>query len=58
MMTALNKQMVIMLPIFTVIIGMGLPAGLIFYWLISTVSTIVQQLIMFRKKKEKEVIKG
>lgn len=57
MMTTLNKQMLIILPIFTVIIGMSLPAGLVFYWFISTILSIFQQLLMFRKGKIKEGIK-
>ncbi len=48
MMAVLNKQMVYLMPIFTIIIGMSLPSGLIFYWLISLVLTIIQQGIIFK----------
>ena len=52
-MTAImNKQMVIMMPIMTVIVGWTLPSGLTFYWLLLTVFTALQQLIALRKKKE------
>lgn len=51
MMAILNKQMRIMAPIFTVVIGMGLPAGLVFYWLVSLILATIQQIIVFKKSK-------
>ena len=57
MMALMNKQMVYFMPIITVVIGAGLPAGLILYWLVMTILTALQQLLMFKKKKvEVEVI--
>lgn len=41
-----NKQMQIMMPIFTVIIGVTLPSGLILYWLVSLLFTIFEQKII------------
>lgn len=53
-MTAImNKQMLYMMPLMTIFIGSRLPAGLSFYWLVSTLLTILQQWFMFRNKDEK-----
>ncbi len=46
----MNKQMLYMMPVLTAIIGFRLPAGLALYWILSTVLTGVQQLIVFRNK--------
>ena len=51
MMALMNKQMVYFMPIITVVIGAGLPAGLILYWLVMTILTALQQQLMFKKKK-------
>ncbi|OIO46762.1 MAG: hypothetical protein AUJ28_02040 [Parcubacteria group bacterium CG1_02_37_51] len=54
---AMSKQMLYVMPVFTVFIGMSLPSGLILYWLISMVLTILQQYFLFNKKKlEVEVV--
>ncbi|MDO8499804.1 MAG: YidC/Oxa1 family membrane protein insertase [bacterium] len=45
----MNKQMLYMMPIMTVVIGMSLPAGLALYWLFSTLFTVFQQIYMFKK---------
>lgn len=45
----MNKQMLYMMPVLTVIIGFKLPSGLTLYWLISTVLTVVQQKMLFKK---------
>ena len=47
---AMNKQMVYFMPIFTVIIGISLPAGLTLYWFVTTLLMALQQVWMFRKK--------
>lgn len=52
MTAVMNKQMVYLMPVLTVFIGISLPGGLTFYWLIVTLLTVLQQLIMFRKKKD------
>lgn len=54
MTSIMNKQMVYMMPILTIFIGISLPGGLTFYWLIVTVLTGVQQLIVFKKNKSKD----
>jgi YidC/Oxa1 family membrane protein insertase len=46
----MNKQMLYMMPLMTVIIGGTLPGGLTLYWFLSTALTGLQQVIMFRKK--------
>jgi YidC/Oxa1 family membrane protein insertase len=48
----MSRQMTIMMPIMTVIIGWNLPSGLVFYWLLLTVFTALQQLITLKKKKD------
>lgn len=49
-MAAMNKQMQYMLPLFTIFIGISLPAGLTLYWFLTTLLTIGQQALIFRKK--------
>lgn len=51
MMTAMNKQMMYFMPLMTVFIGVGLPSGLILYWLVTTLLTILQQWYFFRNPK-------
>lgn len=46
----MSKQMMYILPVFTVIIGMRLPAGLAVYWLITTLFSIAQQYAIMRSK--------
>lgn len=48
----MSKQMVIMMPIMTIVIGWSLPSGLVFYWLLLTVFTAIQQLFTLRKNKQ------
>jgi YidC/Oxa1 family membrane protein insertase len=53
MASIMNKQMTYIMPIVTVIIGISFPAGLTFYWLLTTLFTIIQQKIILRDKGEK-----
>ncbi len=49
-MTAMiNKQMMYMMPIITLIIGIKLPGGLTLYWFIMSALTVAQQYIQNRK---------
>lgn len=48
----MSKQMTYIFPVFTVIIGMSLPSGLILYWLVSTLLMGLQQLYISRKGKQ------
>lgn len=50
MLASMNKSMLYFMPLMTVVIGMSLPAGLTFYWLLTTALTILQQKFMFKKK--------
>ena len=52
MMAMMNKQMTFMMPLMTIFIGMTLPSGLMIYWLIGLVVTIIQQKISFTKSQE------
>lgn len=49
-MTAMiNKQMMYMMPIITLIIGIKLPGGLTLYWFVMSLLTVAQQYIQNRK---------
>ncbi len=50
MAAALNKQMMYMLPIFTVVFGYQFPAGVTLYWLVSTLFSVAQQAFFLRSK--------
>lgn len=52
MAASINKQMMYMFPIITVVFGYQFPAGVTLYWLTSTLFTWVQQLIFLREKKK------
>lgn len=46
----MQKQMTYVMPIMTLFIGFKLPAGLVLYWLISTVLSIAQYKLLNRKR--------
>jgi YidC/Oxa1 family membrane protein insertase len=52
-MAMMNKQMQYMMPLFTVFIGISLPAGLTLYWFFTTLLTIGQQALIFKSAKQK-----
>ncbi len=54
MMAMMNKQMLYIFPIMTVIIGINLPAGLSLYWFFSTLLTALQQHFIFKKHKKND----
>ncbi len=56
MASMMNKQMMFMMPILTVIIGMSLPGGLALYWLTTTLLMVAQQYYLFEKMKYKEAM--
>ena len=64
MASMMNKQMLYMMPVLTVVIGFKLPGGLTLYWFLSTLFTALQQLVVFKKKdvgdkpKDDGVIEG
>jgi len=51
----LSNQMLFMMPIFTVIIGMRMPAALVVYWLVQTIYGIVQTYFVMRAKDKLEL---
>ncbi|OGY44533.1 MAG: hypothetical protein A2729_01745 [Candidatus Buchananbacteria bacterium RIFCSPHIGHO2_01_FULL_39_14] len=51
MMAMMNKQMLYFMPVFTVLISVRLPSGLVLYWLVMTLLTIFQQHFIFKKLK-------
>ncbi len=55
-MSMINKQMQYMMPLFTIFIGVSLPAGLSLYWFLTTLLTIGQQKLIFKKDKEKNAV--
>ena len=48
---AVNRQMMYLMPILTVVFGYQFPAGLTLYWLVSTLFSLGQQLYFFRVRK-------
>lgn len=52
-MAMMNKQMQYMMPLFTIFIGVSLPAGLTLYWLLTTLLTVGQQVLIFKSVKLK-----
>lgn len=55
----MNKQMVYIFPVVTVVFGFSLPGGLTLYWFMFTFFTIVQQyLVLKTSKKTDNVIEG
>lgn len=51
MAASMNKQMLYVFPILTIIFAYQFPAGLALYWVVSTIFTIIQQWYMFHRKK-------
>lgn len=52
MLAIMNKQMLYVMPIVTVVIGLSFPAGLTLYWFLTTLFTALQQKLVFNKKSE------
>lgn len=50
MMSMVNKQMLYVMPVVTVFIGAGLPGGLVLYWFVTNVLTVIQQAIFLKPK--------
>lgn len=50
MLAAMNKQMLYVMPAMTVIVGASFPAGVIFYWLVTNILSIVQQYFFLKPK--------
>jgi YidC/Oxa1 family membrane protein insertase len=54
LLASMNKSMIYAMPIMTIVIGITLRAGLTLYWLVTTLLTALQQLMVFRWNKKKE----
>jgi YidC/Oxa1 family membrane protein insertase len=53
----LNKQMLYVLPVMTIVFGYQFPAGVTLYWFASTMFTWIQQLIFLREHKRMDAAK-
>ena len=51
----MNKQMMYLMPIMTIVIGFRLPGGLTLYWLVMSLLTVLQQWYVMRKMPPKIV---
>lgn len=58
MLASMNKSMMYFMPIMTVVIGVSLPAGLTLYWVTVNIISVLQQLLVFSKKKNGEPAPG
>jgi len=47
--------MLYFMPLFTIFIGSRFPAGLTFYWLLTTLFSVAQQYIVLGRKKKPEI---
>jgi len=54
-MATMNKQTLYMMPVMTVIFGLTLPSGLILYWLVNTLVTVLQQYLTFFHHGTKQI---
>lgn len=58
----MGNQMIYIMPIVTIVIGSRFPAGLTFYWLLTTIFSIIQQYVVLgfgsKKKDEVEVVES
>ena len=52
----MNKQMLYMMPMITVIFGITFPSGLVVYWVVTTLFAIGQQYLVLKKDKVQEQI--
>ena len=52
MLVMMNKQMLYVMPAMTVVIGSSLPGGVILYWLITNLLSIVQQYVFLKPRSK------
>ncbi|MEK7108437.1 MAG: YidC/Oxa1 family membrane protein insertase [Patescibacteria group bacterium] len=50
MMASMTKSMTYMMPILTVVFGMTLPSGVMLYWLVSGLVSVLQQWLVMRRR--------
>lgn len=55
MASMMNKQMMYMMPIMTVVIGVTLPAGLTLYWFVMSLLTIIQQYYTLKMRSSENM---
>ena len=58
MLASMNKQMMYMMPVLTVVLGWKLPGGLALYWFVMNLLTVVQQYFFFKKAKTAALAKA
>lgn len=56
MVAAMNKQALYVMPVLTLVFGLSLPSGLILYWLVNIIFTVVQQYLTFRHHGPKPAV--
>jgi len=54
----MNKQMTYIFPVMTIVFGFTLPGGLTLYWFMFTALTILQQYLVLKISKNKQIISG
>ncbi|PJA47216.1 hypothetical protein CO172_02645 [Candidatus Uhrbacteria bacterium CG_4_9_14_3_um_filter_36_7] len=52
MLAIMNKNMLYFMPLMTIFIGVSLPGGLVLYWTVMNLLSIVQQFFMFRSSQK------
>ncbi len=52
----MNKQMMYIAPVMTIVIGWSLPSGLMIYWAVSTIFSIIQQYIVFKRHANEKIL--
>lgn len=57
MLASMNKSMMFFMPIVTVVIGITLPGGLTLYWVAMNAVSILQQALVFGKRKREQLKK-
>jgi YidC/Oxa1 family membrane protein insertase len=50
MLASMNQNMMYLMPVMTIFIGASLPGGLVLYWIVINIISIIQQALVFRKK--------
>lgn len=58
MLAMMNKQMLYVMPAVTTLIGFQFPGGVTLYWFLSNLFMALQQQLLYRKKKDPDVIEG
>jgi len=53
----MNRQMVFLMPLMTLFFAISLPSGLILYWIVGTLFSIIQQIIVNREKSKEVIVR-